>query len=69
MTFDGKAEMRSVGVEITLHSAYSGKKAIALPGPYRVYDVISGKLYSKKADRIVFDLDAPETRIFRLEAL
>ncbi|MHB9030609.1 MAG: hypothetical protein ACYC9O_17730, partial [Candidatus Latescibacterota bacterium] len=53
---------------VALHSAYSGKKAIALPGPRRVYDVISGKLFSKKTDRIVFDLDAPETRIFRMES-
>ena len=53
---------------VALHSAYSGKKTIALPGSYRVYDVISGKLFSKKTDRIMFDLDAPETRIFRMES-
>ncbi len=52
---------------VALHSVYSGKKTISLPGSYRVYDVITGKLFSRKTDRITFDLDAPETRIFRME--
>lgn len=52
---------------VALHSAYSGKKSIALPGSFRVYDVVTGKLVSKKTDRISFDLDAPDTRVFRLE--
>ena len=52
---------------VALHSAYSGKKTISLPGSYRVYDVVDGKVYSKKTDAIQFNLNAPETRIFRLE--
>jgi hypothetical protein len=52
---------------VALHSAYSGRKEIHLPGERRVYDVITGRLFAKKTDRITFDLDAPETRIFRLE--
>jgi len=52
---------------VAIHSAYSGQKMINLPGTYRVYDVITGKLFSRKTNRISFDLEAPETRIFRLE--
>jgi len=52
---------------VALHSAYSGRKSIHLPGEYRVYDVITGKLLAEKTDRITFDLQAPETRIFRLD--
>lgn len=52
---------------VALHSAYSGTKTIALPGTFRVYDVITGTLISRKTGRITFDIDAPETRIFRLE--
>ena len=52
---------------VALHSAYSGKKTISLPGSYRVYDVVDGTLFSKKTDAIQFNLNAPETRIFRLE--
>ena len=52
---------------VALHSAYSGPRIITLPGSFRVYDVITGALFSDKTGRIAFDLDAPETRIFRLE--
>ncbi len=52
---------------VALHSAWSGKKTISLPGSFRVYDVVTGKLFSKKTSRVSFDLDAPETRVFRLE--
>lgn len=52
---------------VALHSAYSGVKTISLPGSYRVLDVIDGSVVSKKTDRITFKLDAPQTRIFRIE--
>ncbi len=52
---------------VALHSVYSGKKEIRLPAKRQVYDVITGKRVSGGTDRIVFDLKAPETRIFRLE--
>jgi hypothetical protein len=52
---------------VALHSAYSGTKTILLPGPRRVHDVIAGTLFAPRTARITFELDAPETRIFRLE--
>jgi hypothetical protein len=52
---------------VALHSIQSGKKKISLPGKYRVKDLISGKEYSKNTNEIVFDLKAPETRVFLLE--
>lgn len=52
---------------VALHSAYSGTRTIELPTSSRVFDVITGELFSEKTDRITFDLDAPETRIFRME--
>lgn len=50
-----------------IHSVYSGKKEIRLPEKRRIIDVITGKEIAKNADRIVFELKAPETRIFRFE--
>lgn len=52
---------------IALHSLQSGEKRIALPGAYRVYDVVSGKLVGKKLRAIQFNINAPETRVFRVE--
>jgi hypothetical protein len=52
---------------VALHSLQSGPKTITLPGTYNVYDVISGKLHAKKAKKIAFSLQGPETRVFRLE--
>jgi hypothetical protein len=52
---------------VALHSIQSGKKRIALPGEYSAYDVISGKLVGHKLHAIAFQLDAPQTRIFRLQ--
>ena len=52
---------------VALHSAYSGRKSINLPGTYKVRDVVSGALISENTDRIRFDLNAPETRIFLLD--
>lgn len=52
---------------VALHSLKSGKKTIALPGRYRVTDLVSGERRSGAASRIEFDLQAPETRVFLLE--
>jgi len=52
---------------VAVHSLQSGKKRIALPGQYRVREVITGKPYAASTSEIVFDLKAPETRIFLLE--
>ena len=52
---------------VALHSLKSGEKRIALPGRFRVRDLISGDPYANRTNEIKFNLDAPETRIFLLE--
>ena len=52
---------------VALHSLKSERKRIVLPGTFRVRDLITGKEYAKKTGEIVFDLKAPETRVFLLE--
>jgi hypothetical protein len=54
---------------VALHSLQSGPKTIALPGTFNVYDVVTGKLVAKQAKQIRFTLLAPETRVFRLDAV
>lgn len=56
------------GAIVAVHSVKSGRKRIRLPGPHRVYDVVSGALRSRKTDTLDFDLEAPATHVFRLEA-
>lgn len=52
---------------VALHSLQSGKKKIALPGRFRVRDVITGENYAPApVEEISFDLKAPETRVFQL---
>jgi len=53
---------------VALHSIQSGPKRIVLPGTFAVWDVITGQPLGKRMTEIRFDLQAPETRIFRLEA-
>jgi len=53
---------------VALHSLKSGAKRIALPGTYAVTDVISGERVADRTESIQFQLEAPETRIFRLGA-
>ncbi|HOS43595.1 MAG TPA: hypothetical protein PK794_07900, partial [Armatimonadota bacterium] len=53
---------------VALQSLQSGAKTISLPGAYDVYDVVTGKRIARKAKDIRFTLQAPETRVFRLEA-
>jgi hypothetical protein len=52
---------------VALHSLASGEKRISLPGVFRVRDVVSGNEYARSARQIVFDLEAPETRVFLLQ--
>ncbi|MCC6860329.1 MAG: hypothetical protein IT158_17300 [Bryobacterales bacterium] len=49
---------------VALHSLQSGKKRIALPGRFHVRDVTGGGEYAREASEIIFDLHAPETRVF-----
>jgi len=51
---------------VALHSIVSGPKVLRLPGPRRVIDVVTGTAVADSADRIEFDLTAPDTRVFRL---
>ena len=52
---------------VGLHSVQSGTKRIALPGKYRVTDLVTGKTVGRRIDEIVFELDAPATGVFLLE--
>ena len=52
---------------VALHSVKSGPKRLALPGRFRVYDLISGNEYARDILEITFDLRTPETRVFLLE--
>ena len=54
---------------VALHSVHPGAKRINLPGTYKVWDVITGKLVSPKATAITFTMPEPATRVFRLETL
>ena len=53
---------------VALHSVRSGHRQLALPGKFRVVDLISGEHFGRDIDAIEFDLDAPETRVFLLES-
>jgi len=52
---------------VALHSLKSERKRIALPGEFRVKDLIDGTTYAERAGSVEFDLEAPETRVFLLE--
>lgn len=54
---------------VALHSIQSGPKRLALLGKHRVWDVVTGELVGKRLDTISFTMQAPETRIFRLEEI
>ncbi len=53
---------------VALHSLQSGEKRIALPGTYTVWDVVTGGLVGRNLRGLVFRMEAPATRVFRLEA-
>jgi hypothetical protein len=52
---------------IALHSLRSGEKKISLPGPSDVYDVINGVKIADNVASFTFNMDAPQTRVFRRE--
>lgn len=52
---------------VALHSSQSGRKRLALPGRFRVRDLATGEYVAECADTIDVVLNAPETRVFRLE--
>ncbi|MHB9133125.1 MAG: hypothetical protein ACYDBB_18810 [Armatimonadota bacterium] len=52
---------------LALHSLKSGPRRLALPGPRRVTDLITGQLVAERAEEIRFHLNAPETKVFLLE--
>ncbi|MFA6470715.1 MAG: hypothetical protein WCU00_01635, partial [Candidatus Latescibacterota bacterium] len=52
---------------VAIHSIKSERKRIALPGKYKLTDIITGKLFTKGASEIIFELKAPETRVFLME--
>ncbi len=54
---------------VALHSLKSEKKVISLPRASRVTDLATGKVIAKNTKEITFDLKAPETRIFLMEAV
>jgi hypothetical protein len=51
---------------VGLHSIQPGEKRIALPGEFAVRDLITGEAMARRAREIVFRLDAPGTRVFRI---
>jgi len=52
---------------VAIHSNESGLKRILLPGTRRITDVVSGEVFAESADTIEVELNAPGTRVFRLE--
>ncbi|MDP7235684.1 MAG: hypothetical protein QGI34_02990 [Candidatus Latescibacteria bacterium] len=53
---------------VAMHSMKSGTKRLALPGNHKVTDLITGESFSDVTGLITFELNAPETRVFLLEA-
>ena len=51
-----------------MHSMKSDAKRLALPGNHKVTDLITGESFGDVTDLITFELNAPETRVFLLEA-
>ena len=52
---------------VAIHSLQSGEKRIALPSESDVWDVITGQQIAQRTHEIRFTLNAPETRVFRLQ--
>jgi hypothetical protein len=52
---------------VFIHSIKSERKRITLPGKFKITDIITGKPFSKNASEIIFELKAPETRVFLME--
>ncbi len=52
---------------VALHSIQSGEKVLKLPVPAQVTDLVTGMLVDQSTDTIKFMLQAPETRVFRIQ--
>lgn len=63
-SYDHVMACRSV---VGLHSIRSGPKRIRLPETSRVYDLVTGEQVGEALDVVEFDIEAPATRVFRLE--
>ena len=62
------AHPRLLASVVALHSVQPGRKRISLPGRYAVTDLVSGEAVSGDTDLIEFDLQAPATHVYLLEA-
>jgi hypothetical protein len=51
---------------VALHSIQSGRKVLRLPGRFDVEDLVAGSPVGTGLASIAFELNAPETRVFRL---
>ena len=51
---------------VAMHSLKSGPKRLRLPGKHTVYDLVHDVEVASNTDEIVFQLHAPETRVFQL---
>jgi len=52
---------------VALHSIRRGEKVLSLPAPARVTDLVTGEVMVAPGGSIRFDLEAPQTRVFRIE--
>ena len=52
---------------VALHSLKSGRKKLSLPGNYRVTDLVRGRQVEVTDGVLEFELQAPETAVFRLD--
>ena len=58
--------MASEGI-VALHSLKVGRKTVLLPRPMHVFDLVDARDCGRTT-RIEFDLDAPGTKVFRLQS-
>ncbi len=52
---------------LALHTLKSGPRRLALPGPKRVTDLITGQLVSERTEEVRFEVEAPQTVFYLLE--
>jgi hypothetical protein len=53
---------------VAVHSLKSAPKNLALPGPSKVTDLVSGQVIGDHLSQIKFNLVAPQTAVFHVEA-
>jgi len=49
-----------------IHTVKAETKTLYLPGTYQVEDVVTGKIVANRTNKLVFAMDAPDTRVFHL---